>query len=172
MVVTSDATPAYKLVNPDVKSVLRTVIFLKPDILLIFDRVTQSSNKATVQLRYQIYNGDGNGSSDLNKSGFLIKRPLASLRGTIATPIPFEVKSGEHAVSKDIGVYPFIEVALSESLDHHVLGVFTAQESGKEHGKVTTTSQGSLWTARIEHNGRMKNVSINVDEAIPTVSIT
>jgi hypothetical protein len=172
MIVTSDATEAYRLVNPDVKSVRRTVIFLKPDILLVFDRVTQGSSKATVQLRFQIYDGDGKGGSDINAKGFLIKRPLASLRGTIATPVPFEVKAGEHAVPKEIGVYPYVEVGMGESLDHHVLSVFTAQKTGKEHGSVTTTTEGSVWTAHIEHNGQVKHVSMNVDEDVPTVSVS
>jgi len=171
LVVTSDATDAYRLVNPDVKSVLRTLVFLKPDILLVFDRVTLKSVKSKVQLRFQVYNGDGKGESDVNKGGFVIKRPLASLRGTIVTPAPFEVKSGTHAVPKDIGVYPFVEVAADKSLDHHILTVFTAQQAGKEHGKVTSTSKGSVWTARIEHNGQVKSVSINVDEDIPAVNI-
>lgn len=171
LVVTSDATQAYRLVNPDVRSVRRTLVFLKPDMLLVFDRVTLSSVKSKVQLRFQIYNGDGKGDSDVNKGGFLIKRPLASLRGTIVTPTPFEVKSGEHAVPKDIGIYPFVEVEANESLDHHILSVFTAQQAGKEHGKVTSTSNGSVWTARIEHNGQVKTVSIHVDEDIPTISV-
>ena len=150
---------------------LRTLVFLKPDILLVFDRVTLKSVKSKVQLRFQVYNGDGKGESDVNKGGFVIKRPLASLRGTIVTPAPFEVKSGTHAVPKDIGVYPFVEVAADKSLDHHILTVFTAQQAGKEHGKVTSTSKGSVWTARIEHNGQVKSVSINVDEDIPAVNI-
>jgi hypothetical protein len=172
LIVTSDATEAYRLVNPDVKLVRRTLVFLKPDILLVFDRVTLGSAKSKVQLRFQVYNGDGRGESDVNKGGFLIKRPLASLSGTIVTPTPFEVKSGAHAVPKDVGVYPFVEVEADESLDHHILSVFTAQQAGKEHGKVSSTSKDSLWTARIEHNDQVKSVSINVDEDIPTVSIT
>jgi hypothetical protein len=107
----------------------------------------------------------------VNKNGFVIKRPLASLRGTIVTPTPFEVTTGTHVVPKEIGVYPFVEVAAEESLDHHILSVFTAQQVGKEHGKVSSTSRGSLWTARIEHNGQVKSVSINVDEDVPTISV-
>ena len=170
LMVTSDATEAYRLVNPDVKSVRRTLVFLKPDILLVFDRVTLGSVKSKVQLRFQVYNGDGKGEADVNKDGFLIKRPLASLHGTIVTPTPFEVKSGAHVVPKDIGIYPFVEVEADNSLDHHILSVFTAQQAGKVHGKVSSTSQGSQWTARIEHNGQMKSVRINVDEDVPTIS--
>jgi hypothetical protein len=172
LIVSSDATEAYRLVNPDVKLVRRTMVFLKPDILLVFDRVKLGSAKAKVQLRFQVYNGDGKGESDLNKSGFLIKRPLASLRGTIVTPTPIEVKSGKHTVPADIGVYPFIEVEANESLDHHILSVFTAQRTGKEHGTVFATSSGSVWSAKIEHNGQLKNVSINVDEDVPAITIS
>ncbi len=171
LLVTSDATEAYRLVNPNVKAVRRTLVFLKPDVLLIFDRVTLGAMKSKVQLRFQVYNGDGKGGSDLNKAGFLIKRPLASLRGTIVTQAPFEVRSGEHAVPKDIGVYPYVEVEGNESLDHRILTVCTAQQSGKEHGMVTSTFKGSAWTARIEHNGRVNSVSIDVDEDIPTISV-
>jgi hypothetical protein len=171
MLVTSDATQAYRLVHSDVKSVLRTLIFLKPDIVLVFDRVTLGSAQAKVQLRFQVYNGDGKGTSTVGKEGFLIKRPLASLKGTVATQTPFEVTSGEHAVPKDIGVYPYVEVGTGDSLDHHILTVLTAQRVGKEHGKVTIVSKGSLWTANVEHNGQAKTVTINVDEAVPTIKI-
>jgi hypothetical protein len=39
MLVTSDATEAYQLVNDSVRQVERTLLFLKPDVLLILDRV-------------------------------------------------------------------------------------------------------------------------------------
>ena len=172
MIVTSDATEAYRLVNPDVKAVKRTLVFLKPDILLVFDRVTMGSVKSKVQLRFQVYNGDGKGESVLGKTGFMIKRPLASLNGTIVTPIPVQMKSGLHDVPKDIGVYPFVEAEADDSLDHHLLTILTAQEAGKNHGTVSATSTGSVWTAKIEHNGQVKNIRINVDEDIPTISIT
>jgi hypothetical protein len=172
MIVTSDATEAYRLVNPDVKAVRRTVVFLKPDIVLVFDRVTLGSAQAKVQLRFQVYNGDGKGTSTIGKEEFLIKRPLASLKGTVVTQTPLEFRQGEHAVPKDIGVYPYVEVGTGDSLDHRMLTVLTAQQASKEHGKVSATSKGSLWTAHVEHNGQVKTVTINVDEDVPTVKIS
>jgi hypothetical protein len=171
LVVTSDATEAYRLAIPDVSLVRRTVVFLKPDILLLFDRVRMTSVKSTVQLRFQIYNGDGKGESEILQTGFLIKRPQATLRGTIITSIPFAMKSGVHATPKDIGVYPYLEAEAAESLDHQILTVCTAQRAGKEHGKVLHTTKGSMLNVKIEHNGRSKTVSLNGEEDLPAVSI-
>lgn len=171
LVVTSDATEAYRLVNPDVSLVRRTVVFLKPDILLLFDRVKMISAKSKVQLRFQIYNGDGKGESETMQTGFLIKRPHASLQGTIIASTPVAMKSGVHAMPKDIGVYPYLEAEAADSLDHQILTVCTAQRAGREHGRVTHTSKGAVLTVKVEHNGQSKTVSLNGEENLPAVSI-
>ena len=171
LIVTSDATEAYRLVNPDVSLVQRTVVFLKPDILLLFDRVKMVSAKSKVQLRFQIYNGDGKGESETMQTGFLIKRPQATLRGTIIASTPFSMKSGVHTTPKEIGVYPYLEAEAGESLDHQIMTVCTAQRVGKEHGKVTHTAKGSVVIVKVEHNGQSKTVTVRGDEDIPTVTI-
>jgi hypothetical protein len=147
------------------------VVFLKPDILLLFDRVKTASAQSKVQLRFQIYNGDGKGESETMQAGFLIKRPQATLRGTIIASTPFAMKSGVHTTPKDIGVYPYLEAEAGESLDHQILTVCTAQRVGKEHGKVTHTTKGLVLTVKVEHNGQSKTVSLNVEEDLPSVSI-
>ena len=171
LIVTSDATEAYRLVNPDVSLVQRTVVFLKPDILLLFDRVKMVSAKSKVQLRFQIYNGDGKGESETMQTGFLIKRPQATLRGTIIASTPFAMKSGVHTTPKEIGVYPYLEAEAGESLDHQIMTVCTAQRAGKEHGKVAHTAKGSVVTVKVEHNGQSKTVTVRGDEDLPTVTI-
>ena len=171
LIVTSDATEAYRLVNPDVSLVQRTVVFLKPDILLLFDRVKMVSAKSKVQLRFQIYNGDGKGESETMQTGFLIKRPQATLRGTIIASTPFAMKSGVHTTPKEIGVYPYLEAEAGESLDHQIMTVCTAQRAGKEHGTVTHTAKGPGVTVKVEHNGQSKTVTVRGDEDLPTVTI-
>jgi len=171
LVVTSDATDAYRLVNTDVRLVRRTVIFLKPDILLLFDRVKVGETKSKVQLRFQIFNEDGKGESEMMPTGFLIKRPQATLRGTIVSSTPFAMKSGVHVTPKEIGVYPYLEAEAGESLDHHMLTVCTAQRAGKAHGAVTHSQSDSVLTVKIDHNGQSKTVTLNVDEELPAVTI-
>jgi hypothetical protein len=171
LVVTSDATGAYQLVNPDVALVRRTLVFLKPDIILLFDRVKMKSAKSKVQLRFQIYNEDGKGQSEMMQSGFLIKRPQATLRGTIAGTTPVTMKSGVHTTPKETGVYPYLEAEAGETLDHQIVTICTAQRAGKEHGKVSHSVQGNILTVKVDHNGQTKTVTLHKDEDLPTVTI-
>lgn len=175
LVVTSDATEAYRFVNADVQLVRRTLAFLKPDILFIFDRVRLGSTKLKVQLRFQVYNGDGLGKTNLFQARFLISRPRATLAASIRSASAVAIRSGFHNVSQEIGVYPYVEVEAGEALDHKILTLCTAQESGKVHGRVFW-GQGkgsvSIWVASIEHNGQKKNVTVNVDEDLPTITVT
>jgi hypothetical protein len=172
LVVTSDATDAYHLVNPDVQLVRRTVVFLKPDMLLLFDRVKLGASKAKVQVRFQVYNADEKGQSEINGAVFTIKRPLATLRATTAASTPLSLRSGLHAVPKDIGIYPYVEAETGESLDHWIVTAMTAQQAAKTQGTVDISASGSTVAIRVQHNGQSKTVSINVAEDLPTVVIS
>ena len=172
LVVTSDATEAYRLVNPDVQLVRRTVVFLKPDILLLFDRVKLGSSRSKVQTRYQIYNADEKGQSEIDGTRFTIQRPLATLRATTAASTPLSLRSGLHAVPKDIGVYPYIEAETGESLDHWIVTAMTAQQAAKTHGTVEISSSGSTVSIKVQHNGQSKTVTLNVAEDLPAVVIS
>ncbi|MDZ7290503.1 MAG: heparinase II/III-family protein [candidate division KSB1 bacterium] len=171
LVVTSDATEAYKLVNPQVELVRRTLIFLKPEVLLLFDRVRLQSTPAKVQLRFQVYNEDGKGSARIEKNSFRIKRPLASLHGLIHSRMPVTLRVGNLNVPPDIGIHPFVEAEAKESRDHLLLSICTAQEVGKKHGKLQVTMKGAVWHLSGKHNQRTCAVAIKVNEDLPVVTI-
>ncbi len=171
LVVTSDATEAYRLVNPQVELVRRTLIFLKPDVLLFFDRVRLKSTPAKVQVRFQVYNEDGKGLAKIEKSGFRIERPYASLVGSTRSQNEVTLRTGLHNVPQDIGVYPYVEAEAKEALDHLLLTVCTAQETGKTHGKVAVTMKGSAWNVTGKHNQRKFALEIKVDDDLPVVMI-
>ncbi len=79
---TSDATPAYQLVQPDVSSITRTVVMLEDvPAVLVLDKVIKKSEPSTVQARFFCYNNDGDGRIAADASGFIIIRPAARLRG-------------------------------------------------------------------------------------------
>ena len=171
LVVTSDATEAYQLVNPDVDLVRRSVIFVKPNILLLFDRVRLKSTAAKVQLRYQIYNEDGKGLAKLEKSAFRIERPQASLAGSVHANNEIAFRTGLHNVPPDIGVYPYVEAESPAAREHLLLTVCTAQETGKVSGKRVVVTSGSLWNALIEHDQKKYEVSIAVNADLPMVKV-
>ncbi len=171
LVVTSDATEAYHLVNPAVDLVRRSMIFVKPNILLIFDRVRLKAAAAKVQLRYQIYNGDGKGLAKLEKSAFRIERPQASLAGSVHASNAIVLRTGLHNVPPDIGVYPYIEAESKAAAEHLLLTVCTAQETGKVSGKRVVSISDSLWKALIEHNQKKYEVSIEVNSDLPMINV-
>lgn len=171
LVVTSDATEAYHLVNPQVDLVRRTVIFLKPDILLLLDRVRMKSTPAKVQLRFQIYNEDGKGLAKLEKNAFRIERPQAHLAGSLYARNEVTLRAGLHNVPPDIGVYPYVEAEAKEAVDHLLLTVCTAQETGKPQGKIAVTTKGPVWNVTGKHNQREFALEIKVDGDLPTVMI-
>ena len=172
MIVTSDATEAYRLVDPNVELVIRTLIFLKPDILLMVDRVRLHSAKAKIQVRYQVYNEDGEGKTRIEPTVFHIQRPQATLRGSVIASTPLTVRSGTLNVPEDIGTYPYIESETAEALEHRIVTVCTAQVAGKEHGTLKYTVRDLLWVVKLNHNGQAKTVAIKMDGELPVVDIS
>lgn len=172
LIVTSDATEAYRLVNPDVDLVRRTLVFLKPDVLLMIDRVRLKSTKSKVQLRYQVYNEDKKGMMDLQESAFTIRRPQASLKGSIVGSSPVVITSGKHPVSEEIGVYPYVQAESNEALDHRFLTICTAQEAKKGHGTVNTKREETTWVVTVDHNTRKQTVRVDLAADLPVITIS
>ena len=83
---TSDATPAYRLVLPDVESVTRTVLVLHTlPAVVVLDKVVKRTTPSRIQARYFAYNKDGGGRITSGGDGFRIHRPWAVLEaGAVA----------------------------------------------------------------------------------------
>lgn len=173
MVVTSDATEAYQLVNPAVTRVERTLVYLKPDVLLVLDRVRLEGAPAAVQLRYQVYNEDGQGAVEAAESKFTITRPHATLAATVRAAGELTVRTGRLALPVEEGMQPYAEVESAAGLTHEILTVATAQQTGGLHGAMAIERQDGGWKVQGTHNGRQVNVRIApaVDNAAPVVTV-
>jgi hypothetical protein len=172
LLVTSDATEAYRLVEADADLVRRTVLFLKPDVLILFDRVRMRSRNATIQLRYQIYQEDGKATWEVRRDSFIIRRPRATLRASLASPASIILRSDRHAVPEEIGLYPYVEASTGAQRDHAILTVCTAQQAGKEHGVVEIKPDGSSWKVKIRHNGSQHLVLIDYQDDLPVIQLS
>jgi hypothetical protein len=171
VVVTSDATQAYRLVTPETALVRRTLVFLKPDVLLLLDHVRFTEKPGSIQVRFQVDNSDGKGSVTVDGEAFVIHRPGATARAIADDRGPVKMTSAVHPVGKEHGVYPYAELASGEGLEHRILTVCTAQQSGREHGILTPAREGDIWTVKGMHNGRAVNVRIDSSTDLPTVSL-
>ena len=97
MSATSDATDAYRRAGLPVRVVQRTVVFLKPDVLVLLDRVALDEARP-VQARFQVFDEDGAGRVAGEGLGFAIDRPFASLRAVIAAAGPGRAGAGKLAL--------------------------------------------------------------------------
>ncbi len=170
MSVTSDATEAYALVLPDTALVARTVLFLKPDVLILLDRV-QLKTAAPVQLRFQVFNDDGKGIVTAGGGAFAIDRPLASLRATLAATGTVTAAAGRINVPESVGLFPFVEAVSTAATSHEVLTACTTAPVGGAHGTLTVTRTTGGWHVTGTHAGQKVNVTINSAAAVPVITM-
>ena len=153
MLVTSDATEAYALVNPAVRKVVRTLVFLKPDVLLVHDQVSLQQ-AAPVQLRFQVFNEDGKGVASVAGTSFRIARPFASLEAATLARGALTASVGQLALPPEEGVFPYVEVTSAAATEHDILTVATTAAAGDTHGSLTIQPTADGWTLRGRHAGR------------------
>jgi hypothetical protein len=170
MAVTSDATEAYVLVHPDVTLVTRTLVFLKPDVLLILDRVNMKT-AAPVQLRFQVFNEDGKGVATAAGAAFGIDRPLASLRATLAATGSVAASTGQLAMPLSEGVFPFAEVVSASATAHEIVTACTTATADGAHGKLSVTRETAGWRVTGTHAGQKINVTFTTAGAVPVITI-
>lgn len=172
MTVTSDATEAYSLVLPEVQRIDRTLIYLKPDILLLLDRVTLSTPEP-VQLRYQVYNDDGNGIASARDNAFSIARPFASLNASVHSAGGIACSVLKLDLPESEGIHPFVEAVSPSAASHVLLTVATAQPSPgpQSQGDLQVSKERGAWRVTGSHRGRKVNALIDPSGTLPTITL-
>jgi len=172
MTVTSDATDAYQLVNDNVARVDRTLVFLKPDVLLLLDRVDLKAAPATVQVRFQVFNDDHRGTCTADGPAFRIERPFATLHGHATSLAAARVAARRLDLSAKEGIFPFAEVATEPARTHAILTACTAAPAGGDHGEIRVTPQAGGWRAQGTHRGQTIDVVLAfAGEGPPVVTL-
>ncbi|MCF7761952.1 MAG: hypothetical protein K9M98_15730, partial [Cephaloticoccus sp.] len=160
----SNAADAYQKADLPVERVQRTVVFLKPDILIVLDHI-QLSKPLSAQVRFQVYNGDDQGQATADKSGFTINRPHAALQARVATRQTRTIEVKYLPVGDDSAHYPLVEISCPESNTHEILTVCTAAPQGIGHGKLTVSHADGNWCisgSHLEQSVRVKlRTSVN-----------
>ncbi len=135
---TSNATPAYQLVIPDVKSITRTVLaFHGLPAVVLLDKVRKKGEPSEIQARFFGYNNDGQGAVRVEETGFLIARPSAQLQGTCYADAGISVRAGKLPIPEEkANMYPFIEVSTSKALNSFLVSVLLPQKGSEEKSSV------------------------------------
>ncbi|HTO94047.1 MAG TPA: heparinase II/III family protein, partial [Bacteroidota bacterium] len=169
MVVTSDATAAYRLVNKEVALVTRTLVYLKPDVILIIDRVKLTGTPLAVQARFQVDNSDGKGSVAAEAGAFLIRRPLAVARTLARGSGQITVRTGALGVPASNGTFPYAEVESAPATDHTILTLCAVRGADQPEPTATVAGEGTHW--RVTAGGGPAAIDIDAAGEIPTVTI-
>lgn len=127
---TSDATPAYRLVDADVALVRRTVAFAKPDVIVLFDEVRKTRTPSHVEARFAPDNRDGAAVLTADAASFEIHRPTAALFGRTASRSSVDTGTSQLDLPTDLGVFPFVRVASKLALRHEIVTVLVARPAG------------------------------------------
>ena len=125
---TSDASAAYILDNYHVHQVLRTVLFAKPDTLILLDQIRLRYRPQTVDLRFFPDNADGAARLFAKANRFTITRPGARLHGFVSSDVDASPRVTKLDVPDETGVFPCIEVHSGEALTHHILTVLVSRK--------------------------------------------
>jgi hypothetical protein len=172
MVAVSDATTAYEMVNEAARLVERTVVFVKPDILLLLDRVTlDPAHAAAVQVRFQVNNEDGHGESSVDGTSFRIRRPHASLLATVHSPATVQVRASQLALPAEEGVYPYLEATSASAAEHELLTACVASPTGTQPAPLRVQRQGNGWRVTGRHRDRAVDVTLVVSDGRVNVTV-
>lgn len=145
----SDATQAYHLVDPDVKRVRRTVLFAKPDVVVVLDQIEKTSTPSDVAVRFFPDNRDGEaaiavgGGTDAGGGTFTIHRPKATLHGWTVARAPLGLTTARLDLDAEFGVYPYLEVTAAPALAHEVATVLVARPDGAAETPAVSVRPGA-----------------------------
>ena len=171
---TSDASPAYKLVTPDVKSVTRTIILLyKIPAVVVIDKVMKTNQPSKIQARFFGYNNDGNGRISSEESGFTLLRPSALLGGYSISNSEVTYSSSQLPIPPERArKHPFAEVSTTKpEMESCLVTVLMPFKGESGTGTVQLKKEGNEYHANIGDAVRSVNVRIIDTGPIPVFEV-
>jgi hypothetical protein len=170
----SDATPAYKLVLPDVHSVTRTVVALTdPPALVVVDKIIKDSVPSSVQARFYGYNADGKGTITATQDAFTVTRPHARLVGVASSNAGVVFSNSVPDIPPaQARLYPFADVGTVQ-LDKEIclVTVLLPAASSGATGTARVNRDGMIYTARISVGARTASVRIIDSGTVPEFEV-
>ncbi len=172
---TSDATPAYALVLPDVHSVTRTVVALtETPAVVVIDKVIKKSVPSNVQARFYTFNSDGQGAIASAGTSFTATRPHARLVASAASNAGVGFKAALPDIpASQAKLYPFGEVGTTQpEREICLVTVLLPLASGGESGMARVDREKSMYTAHIASGTHSTTVRVFDTGAVPEFEIS
>ena len=141
---TSDATAAYRIDNYHIFKVLRTVVFAKPDIVVVLDQVQLRYWPQTLDVRFHPDNRDGKAVVSADGNGrFSIQRPKARLDAQVFARAAVDIRTAKLDITDDNETFPYVELHSDKALRHEVLTVLTASDQPESSARPSHTVEAT-----------------------------
>ncbi len=173
---TSDATHGYNLVNPAITKVVRSVLFIKPDVVVLIDQIA-SDRAVEIAIHFHPDNRDEQAKLDVKAyEHFTLSRPNAKLSCTYMSDVPVRARATQLDLPQDVGRFPFVELLSARSADATV--VTAMKISGAESlpaGDKEIKSEHPLLQREFDGAWRVTvpgaTARIHVDDRVPTIQV-
>jgi len=170
---TSDATPAYRLVIPDVRKVQRTVIYLPPHFILLVDELQKHHQESFFQCRFHPYNGDQQARIDVTDTGFVIRRPQAELTALVRSDVPLAITTDRLKIPPERGIFPYAEVSTRKASKSATIVTALLPHLPEERPvPVRFHREPQIWEVVLESKPAVYIVTVYLTGDIPEVSVS
>ncbi|EDY83876.1 hypothetical protein VDG1235_3503 [Verrucomicrobiia bacterium DG1235] len=164
---TSDATAAYLIDNDHISKVLRTVIFAKPDVIVVIDQVRLHFGPQAMNARFYPDNRDGEAKLSANGNTFEIKRPYASLHGNVTSRGSISIAKQKLDVPLETGDFPCVEITSPPAFNHEVVTLLRATPTNKKARDIQVTPTDNGWLA----SGKNLQLKIDTRRIVPVITL-
>jgi len=169
----SDATPAYQLVDNDVKSITRTVlVFREIPFLLVLDKMMKSSKPSLFSSRWIPENSDKKGKVESQNQSFLISRPNAKFYGVCAGTPNVMSQSAKLPLPDSVGVYSFVNVeAREKSQEAFFIVAGCPLQLSEESPEILIENKEETWFINLKKNGKSVKLKVFDQNEVPEFEI-
>jgi hypothetical protein len=171
---TSDATPAYVLVNKNVKSIFRTILVVPTHrFLLVVDTCETSQNPAEFSARWFVENTDEKATIEIGGDEFKLQRPGGKLFGRVAANLPVNLSAAKISLPEADHKYPFVAIKTVEKTRKlNLLQAFVAlPANAPNQPKIEFKPDGENWKIKIQSEARELEIRVDLKAKIPEFQV-
>lgn len=170
----SDATTAYQLVNPDVNSVTRSVIFLpQAPCLVVIDKVIKESTPSIISARWHLENSDEAGKIEIaDDRSFTLFRPKARLHMYVEGGSDYTVKQNAFEFPDNPKKFRFADVLCRQPVqDAFLVTVATPLRHDEVNPSIDLDQSGETWHLSYNKNGSKIKLKLLDNGTLPEFEV-
>jgi len=154
----SNATQPYRLVDLDIRKVLREIVVLYDvPAVVVVDRMQKFESPSTLEARFFAYNFDGQGSQHARTDGFITTRPGAIMRAHVMSNKSVTVETRQPDVPEERAVkHPYASVITEPDTDVLLVTVLAISRPDEPTAPVSITGGGGR--GQVQVGGRTVSI--------------